>query len=140
LSAPFTIVRRVQFAETDMAGVVHFANFFRYMEEAEHAFWRSIGESVHSGGANEVVGWPRASASCDYLSPLRFDDEVTLSVTISELGGKSVTFEIDFTCAGKRVARGRTRAVYCRIEAGRFESTPIPAELRAKLASFSKSN
>ena len=35
--------RRVEFAETDMAGQVHFSNFFRYMEAAEHAFFRSLG-------------------------------------------------------------------------------------------------
>ena len=33
--------RRVQFADTDQAGVVHFSWFARYMEEAEHALWRA---------------------------------------------------------------------------------------------------
>ena len=36
----FTIKRRVQFSETDMAGIMHFANYFRLMEEVEHAFLR----------------------------------------------------------------------------------------------------
>ena len=44
----FTHQRQVEFAETDMAGIVHFANFFRWMESAEHAFLRSLGHSVHT--------------------------------------------------------------------------------------------
>ena len=42
----FKLTRRVEFAETDMAGIVHFANFFRMMEAAEHAFFRSVGFSI----------------------------------------------------------------------------------------------
>ena len=39
----FKHIRRVEFAETDMAGIVHFSNFFRMMEATEHAFFRSLG-------------------------------------------------------------------------------------------------
>ena len=42
----FKAIRRVEFAETDMAGIVHYSNFFRYMETAEHGFFRSLGLSV----------------------------------------------------------------------------------------------
>ena len=38
--------RTVEFSETDMAGIVHYSNFFRYMESAEHAFFRALGFSV----------------------------------------------------------------------------------------------
>jgi acyl-CoA thioester hydrolase len=40
----FRITRRVEFSETDMAGIVHFSNFFRYMETAEHAFFPVTGQ------------------------------------------------------------------------------------------------
>ena len=43
----FRCRQRVEFADTDMAGIVHFSNFFRYMERAEHEFLRSLGLSVH---------------------------------------------------------------------------------------------
>ena len=39
----FTMQRRVEFAETDMAGILHFSNYFRFMESVEHAFFRSLG-------------------------------------------------------------------------------------------------
>ncbi len=46
--AGFRYARRVQFAETDLAGIMHSSNFFRYMEEAEHALWRAAGPSIDS--------------------------------------------------------------------------------------------
>src|SRR4051812_33488771 len=63
----------VQFSDTDMAGIMHFANFFRFMERAEHAFFRSLGFSVMDSQVprEERVGWPRIHASCDYIAPLR---------------------------------------------------------------------
>ena len=59
----FIFSRRVEFAETDMAGIVHFANFYRMMENAEHAFFRSLGFSVHDEFDGQTIGWPRVSAS-----------------------------------------------------------------------------
>ena len=72
----FTYTRSVQFAETDLAGIVHFSAYFRYMEEAEHALWRAAGLSV----ARDGLHWPRVAAYCDYMNPLRFEDEVTVKV------------------------------------------------------------
>ena len=53
----FNITRMVEFNETDMAGIVHFSVFFRYMEYAEHAFFRSLGSSIVD--PELAVGWPR---------------------------------------------------------------------------------
>ncbi len=64
----FRYLRRVQFHETDQAGVAHFSWFFRYMEEAEHALWRAAGLSIDRAGCD--TGWPRVSATFDFKSPL----------------------------------------------------------------------
>ena len=79
---PFVYRRRVQFAETDLAGLVHFTQFFRYMEEAEHALWRAAGMSIARFG--ETAGWPRLSAECQFKAPLRFEDEFDVAVDVPE--------------------------------------------------------
>ena len=58
----FRVKRIVEFADTDMAGIVHFAQFFNYMEAAEHAFFRSLGISVVTRQVDPPVGWPRVHA------------------------------------------------------------------------------
>ena len=71
----FKMKRHVEFAETDMAGIMHFANYFRYMEVVEHAFFRSLGLSVHQSSVEGMNGFARVHASCDYHAPLRYQDE-----------------------------------------------------------------
>src|SRR3712207_3359715 len=98
----FTTTRRVQFAETDMAGIVHFSYFFRYMEECDSACFRSVrlsGAMQHEGSD---IGWPRVAASCDFRGPVRFEDEVELKLRVVKVGDKSFTYEVEFLVAGRR--------------------------------------
>ena len=78
----FRATRRVEFNETDLAGIVHFSNFFRYMETVEGAFYRSFGQSVILRGAAEPLGLPRVHADCDYLKPLRFEDLIEMHLLV----------------------------------------------------------
>ena len=135
MSATFSIRRRVQFAETDMAGIAHFSNYFRWMEEAEHAFFRSLGMSVvmHHADAGEVT-WPRVSVACEYSGPVRFEDELELRLRVAKVGRKSLVFEVDVTKDGERVALGKMTSVCCTIEpGGKMRSLAIPTDIRAKL-------
>lgn len=129
----FVITRRVQFAETDMAGVLHFANYYRFMEEVEHAFWRSKGSSVMTTDAEREIGWPRVATSCDYFAPARFEEEIELAMTVAKVGDRSVTYEVEFRRDGRRLALGRTTAVCCAMSEAGFEAITIPARLRAVL-------
>ena len=130
----FSVTHRVQFSETDMAGIVHFSNFFRWMEEVEHAFFRSVGLSVSMQHEGMHVGWPRVSTSCDFAGPVRFEDELELRLRVTRLGEKSFSYEVDFLLDGRRVALGKTTSVCCELRPdGSMKSIPIPEALRAKL-------
>ena len=116
-----------------MAGVMHFSNYFRWMEEVEHAFFRSMGLSIiqpHEGG---TLSWPRVRVSCEYFGPVRFEDEVEMRLVITDIGEKSVTYETMFSLEGKRVARGRIKMVCCLMKDGDFSSILIPGFLRSLL-------
>ena len=45
----YTTTKKIEFSETDMAGLVHFSNYFRYMEVAERDFFESLGLSNSIG-------------------------------------------------------------------------------------------
>ncbi|HZQ47261.1 MAG TPA: thioesterase family protein [Verrucomicrobiae bacterium] len=92
----FKAVRRVEFSETDMAGIVHYSNFFRYMETAEHGFFRHLGYSVVMNHFEPPVGWPRVHAECEYRLPLRFEDEVEIHMLVSEKKSKSLSYVFKF--------------------------------------------
>ena len=132
---PFTTTRRVEFGDTDMAGIVHFANFFRFMEAAETEFLRSLGLSVSWRESGTKLGLPRVSASCDYQKPAFFEDVLTIAVTVEKVGRKSISYRFDFSNQrGEALAVGRVTAVLVRtVDHDRLESLEFPAEFRAKL-------
>ena len=89
----FKFVRTVEFSETDMAGIVHFSNYCKYMEAAEHRFFRSIGYSIVAGQTGPAVGWPRVHVGFDYKKPLRFEDEIEIHLLVARLRSKSITYK-----------------------------------------------
>jgi acyl-CoA thioester hydrolase len=131
----FTYLRRVRFADTDLAGIVHFSNFYRFMEEAEHEFFRSLGlritEELPDG---TTVGWPRVRASCSFEAPALYDDLIELDVSIDRIGVRSLTMKFHIRRGEKCLARGELKTVFCRCaEGGQLESIDIPAEVAEKL-------
>jgi YbgC/YbaW family acyl-CoA thioester hydrolase len=109
----FTTSRQVEFADTDMAGIVHFSAFFRYMEAAEHAFYRSLGYSVHGVTGDHTYGWPRVHAECDFIASLRFEDTVEIHLLVSTKGESSIGYDFTFRkTGGQIVARGKLVVVH----------------------------
>lgn len=134
MTAPFRTTRRVEFHHTDAAGIVHFSQFFLYMEEVEHEFLRSRGLSVMMRDAEGVLSWPRVSARCDYTNTVRFEDLLDVELEIARLGEKSVTFAFRFAHQEHEIALGQVTTVCCRIESdGAPRSIAIPTEIREKL-------
>lgn len=135
MPGPFRLRRRVEFRDTDAAGIVHFSVFFLYMEQTEHEWLRDLGLSVHLRDADGVVSWPRVSARCDFRGVVRFEDLIDVELSVKRLGTKSVTYGFRFFHGESLVADGEVTAVCCRIREGLApESIPIPASIRAKMA------
>lgn len=134
----YKIVRRVEFSETDMAGIVHYSNFFKYMETAEHAFFRSLGFSVVTRSIEPPVGWPRVHAECDYKQPLRFEDEVEVHLLVSEKRSKALSYEFRFRKLNAQppiqVAHGKLTVVcVTHHESGKMAACNIPKEIADKI-------
>ena len=119
-----------------MAGIVHFSNFFRYMEVAETAFLRARGMTVSWTENGQRYGFPRVSTACDFKQPALFEDVLTISVAVERVGIKSLSYRFEFTRGAEAIAIGRVTSVYCRSTPDhRMESLEIPAGIRAKLTS-----
>lgn len=137
MAEPFRTTRLVEFHDTDMAGIMHFASFFHYMESAEHEFIRSLGFSVHSRIDGQLLSFPRVSVSCDYQSPARSEDLLEIAILVSRIGTKSITYVFEVTHDGREVANGQITCVCCRIEPGQqIASVPIPQELVEKMQPY----
>ena len=135
----FRLLRRVEFADTDTAGVVHFSAFFRYMEEAEHAFYRSLGGSAYVWTPDRVEGMPRVSAHCEYRQPLHYAEEVEVHLTVLDKTSRSLRYEATFSrldgSTAVEVARGGMTVVFAsRTHGARdWAGTTLPAELAGQI-------
>lgn len=138
----FKAVRRVEFSETDMAGIVHFSNFFRYMETAEHGFYRSLGFSVTLNNFDPPLGFPRVHAACDYKKPLRFEDLLEIHLLVKEKRSRVLNYLFRFSKlptensgdAPLLVATGVLTVVCVAHDRnGKMDAVSIPAELANKI-------
>jgi YbgC/YbaW family acyl-CoA thioester hydrolase len=121
--------RRVQFYETDLAGIVHFSWYYRYMEEAEHALWRAAGLSI--GDPSSGVGFPRVAAACDFAAPLHFEDEIEVHVRIAELGRRKIRYDCTIRRGDLVVATGTMTSVCVATTASPARAIEIPETIAA---------
>ena len=135
MHSEFHTTRRVEFSDTDMAGIVHFSRFFVFMEAAEHAFLRALGTSVSTEWDGNKIGWPRLEATCTYLSPAVFEDVLDIHLRVIRKGTKSLTYRFDFFREETAIARGELSTVCCICNPGeKIRSIPIPDFIADQIA------
>jgi YbgC/YbaW family acyl-CoA thioester hydrolase len=128
----FTYRRRVQFYETDLAGIVHFSWYPRYMEEAEHAMWREAGLSIKPAGLD--LGFARVSVSVEFHAPLYFEQEFEVHVRIEAISTRSIRYACAVTRGSDRIATGTMAAVCVQNRPGEaFKAVAIPQDIVDRL-------
>ena len=125
---------RVRYAETDAQGVVYYANYFVWFEVGRVNYLRALGfdyRALESTGTGVVI----AEATCRYLAPARFDDEITVQTWVESARSRSLVFHYTVVnrASGQRLAEGRTVVVFVTLE-GEPRPTEIPAALRQALS------
>ena len=127
--------RRVEFSDTDMEGIIHFSRFFIYMETAEHQFLNALGTSVAGSIDGVRLGWPRTAVGCEFLRPVRFEDEVEIRLFVLRKGARSITYGCEFRHQSELVARGQSTSVCCAMKSeGGLRSIDIPKRLADRIA------
>lgn len=129
----FSQTHRAEFSDTDAAGMVHFTAFFRWMEQTEHAFYRSLGGQAYQRTPEGEFGVPRVHASCDFLKPVTYGDELEVALTVREKGSRKISYSAEFRSppGGDIVAKGRMTVVsaFRSADGGPFRSVALPAVL-----------
>jgi acyl-CoA thioester hydrolase len=127
--ASATLRSRIEWVDTDAAGIYHNSTVTRLVESTEAALVRERGLDGYFPVA------PRVRFEADFEAPLYFGQEVTTTVRVTRLGSSSMTFEFEvwgepFEGSGRaRAAKGRYVTVHLdRSGPGPARSTPWPAE------------
>ena len=122
-----TIRRRVQWIDTDAAGIWHHSVIIRWTEEAEAELHRRLGIIEDTFGAT-----PRVRTEFDFGVALQFDDEVEITLSVEALGETSITYVVEVRNSGTAIVNGRMVAVLIDRETGR--KMPWSETLRAALS------
>jgi acyl-CoA thioester hydrolase len=127
MTASISLRRRVQWMDTDAAGIWHHSVIIRWAEEAEAELHRRLGIIDETFGAT-----PRVRTEFEFGVPVSFDDIVDISLTVTDLGQTSITYLIEVTSDSMQIATGRMVAVLIDRESG--EKRRWPDEIRQVLS------
>ena len=135
-----TSTRRVEFSETDMAGLVHFSNFFKYMETAERDFFEAAGVDLIRTQPGELVGWPRARAECKFSAPLRFGDTIDIHLAVKSVKDRAIDYQFRIIrrtedCSRTQAGKGHMTTILAKLdEGGELQSTELSDDLRKRIS------
>jgi acyl-CoA thioester hydrolase len=132
VSFPFAHRQRVRFGETDLQGVVYYANYLLFAEVGRIAYLRELGVVYERDLLARNVDFTIGEARVRYHAPLRFDDEYDIKVRVGEIRHSSWTFEYAVDRAdGLHCAEASTIQVMLDRTTGK--ATRIPEQLRTVL-------
>ena len=126
---PFAYRQRVRFGETDLQGVVYYANYLLFAEVGRVAYLRALGIVYERDMVAHGVDFTIGEARVRYHAPLRFDDEYDIKLRVGEIRHSSWTFEYAIDRAdGTHCADASTIQVM--LDRETWRPTRIPGELR----------
>jgi YbgC/YbaW family acyl-CoA thioester hydrolase len=120
--------RRVEFADTDAAGVAHFSRLLAMVEEAEHGFFRERGIPILTAES----AWPVVKTEVDFCGSCRFGEEIEISLGGFQTGKSSLAYAFEAAIAGRKVFSGKMTK--CHISPGTMRPKEISAEVLGKFA------
>src|SRR6476661_1394550 len=119
--AKVVLKRRIEWMDTDAAGIYHWTTAFRLAEAAEAAMHTALGIADFTFGAT-----PRVAVSASFTHPLRFNDLVDVGLTVEAIGRTSVSYRLSITADAQLKA--------CLIDRSTGRAIPWPADVRERLA------
>lgn len=133
----FVMQRRAEFMDTDMAGIVHFTAYFRYMETAEHELFRTLGLAAATQDGERRLGWPRVSCGFDFKEALRFQELFEVHLGVTNVGQRSITYTAEIIRDRHSLAQGYSTCVCCEIGPDHaMRAIDIPSDITEKLEPY----
>lgn len=138
---PHTIERRVDFSQTDAAGLMHFSTYFIFMEAAEAAVFRELGLRLLESGPDGPVGFPRVDVQCRFRRPLYFDDVVRIEVRLEDLESSRLHWGFRFYAPTSEMCAKGSMTTVCvrRCADGSLEPLHLTPEVRSALSAWKSS-
>jgi len=127
---PHSFPLRIYYEDTDLAGIVYYANYLKFIERARTEWVRTLGVDQGRLRAEEGIVFAVRRVEADYLRPARFDDELVVHTDPVAVTGARIVLDQVVSRAGERLFQAQVTLV-CLTEAG--AAVRLPAEVRRRL-------
>jgi YbgC/YbaW family acyl-CoA thioester hydrolase len=124
--ASVVIRRRIEWIDTDAAGIYHWTTVFRFAEAAEAAMYTGLGIERTFGSA------PRVAVSANFRSSLRFNDRVEVELAVESMGRSSLVYRLTITSDAGIAAEGSLTV--CFVDQATGRAAPWPQDVRERLS------
>jgi YbgC/YbaW family acyl-CoA thioester hydrolase len=121
---------RIACAETDPGGILFFAEFLKIAHIAYERFFESL-NLERNFFLDDTFILPIVHTSADYLSPVRFGDELECRLTVGDIGRTS--FELKYTLLNNEITAAKVITKHVVVKKKEFKKAKIPHELLVKL-------
>jgi len=121
---------RVYYEDTDMGGVVYYANYLRFIERARSDWVRNLGNDQNAMREAGLI-WVVQRVEADYLSPAKFDDELLVETGVLKVSPARLVMGQEVLRDGQALFRAKVNVACIEAESGRPQR--LPAEIRALL-------
>jgi len=136
----YQIEERVRWGDVDAAGIIFYGAYIRFFEFAETELFRAVG-LPYSVMFDELDVWlPRVHLECDFHHAARLDDLLEVSVYVGRFGNRSMRLDFEVRRKGAELIIARAHFVLASVRRDTFETVAIPAELRSRLAAYTRSS
>lgn len=127
---------RVYYEDTDMGGVVFYANYLKYMERGRTEWLRALGVNQSELAATEQRGFMVVSVDVRYISPARLDDLLLIESEVTRMGRASLHFAQSVFRRGELITQSNIQV--CCVETVNMRVAAIPESVRIKLAAITQ--
>ncbi len=133
----FRTHRHVDWGDCDVAGIVFYPNYFRWMDAAFHEMTATLGFDQRTLPDHGLFATPLLAASASFVLPVRFGTTLELAVSILRFGQSSFGVGYSFSDGSRAVAEGQEDRICVRQEdSGKIGKAPMPKAIRALLERF----
>jgi len=121
---------RVYYEDTDLAGIVYYANYLRFIERARTEWVRTLGVDQTALKRDEGIVFAVRRVEADYLQPAKFDDELVVETSTLQVTGARIVLQQDVK-RGDEVLFSAQVTLVALTETG--QPSRLPANLRLML-------
>jgi len=126
----FNTKYKIAFSETDPGGIVFFAEFFKIAHITYERFFDSLNLERNYFLDDKFI-LPIVHSSADYISPVKFGDELVCEVKVGKIG--TTSFELVYLLRNKDKSAAKILTKHVAVKKKGFEKAEIPKELLGKL-------